>query len=434
MSDLAYVLLPLPNTSSGIGAWEPIAPNLSGPLEAKLKAELARYPEFLWERFPAFFLASHAEIGGSSVGAAYVAVCDMAVITPRLDFRGNVHRLVAMALLHKFADAAKKLREVWYATSQCEELYGSAFRDDAAIAAVIGAIVGGRTSFRLYASTDALLSARLEGAYEFLGALGADSAWFRDAQPSPPVAFSATIEGQHPNFEIRPGGIPLYLSPPVDENLEHYSYDPLDQADEAGVLAAVRRDIWVMPEDLFAADSVRALHIVADVHVQRDSNFETAGYAWGSVGESHLIVSEYKGHQRILYHEFGHALERRFNATFPTKAWNGQLPPGFKYLESVDAFAKESVGLPDFSVRLVEQGFLTSYSRVSIREDVAEITCYLFLGDERLWSVLPRSARLKAKVALLITFLSSIDPVLTEEYFRLLASERHAVEASWGAM
>jgi hypothetical protein len=65
-------------------------------------------------------------------------------------------------------------------------------------------------------------------------------------------------------------------------------------------------------------------------------------------------------------------------------------------------------------------GFINRYSMTEIEQDINVIAQNLFAGGPEFWKIADANEKIRGKVLLLIGFYHSLDPMLTESYFRRL--------------
>ena len=88
---------------------ESLEPERFAQLAKIVHEEAERYPPPFIERLPPLLLLRSARLDGEPIRARYFTPQRVAVVTPTLDLRGNLHRLVATDLLQTFPDRAQAL-------------------------------------------------------------------------------------------------------------------------------------------------------------------------------------------------------------------------------------------------------------------------------------------------------------------------------------
>lgn len=124
--------------------------------------------------------------------------------------------------------------------------------------------------------------------------------------------------------------------------------------------------------------------------------------------------------ERIFHAEFSSILLRNFPDSLDQAAWRQINLADFKYRGSGAQAVKDkqvSVALRD---DLHSQGFLNEYAQASLEEDFNSFAGRLFLGDAKLWSVIEKHPKVRAKSELVIAFFEKCDVSLTRDYFRSL--------------
>lgn len=394
------------------------------PMKKTVQEEFARYPDGMLDELPRMIVVDSFVMDGEARGASYIAEQRLGILAPRLDLRGNVHRLVAFDLLTRHSAEAARLRA---ALTDCSatQLYGGLLGVDGEIAALVGAIVSGRQT--LVGATDQLPEFRTSVAHArtFLGEVGVSEQWLDDLPPSKPYAFLSTVGGTHPEFRLAPGNVRVTVTPPADRGDD--SYQLLSESDAATAIRGLQRDVWILPESL-AEDVLSTVYLIKDISTK---GCDIAGLAVGADGQPSAIFVESSYRRTIFFHELAHAMHGRFNSLFPTSRWLTEVSGHDGYLGSGLDFIRRGIRLPDFAPELLRRGFITSYGSASLEEDVAELAGALFMGEERLWSCLPDAPRVDEKFRLLVDFLHQVDPVFTRQYFEALATTRRSTEAAW---
>ncbi len=173
--------------------------------------------------------------------------------------------------------------------------------------------------------------------------------------------------------------------------------------------------------------------------------FYNVSYGGTYMGGGRKIILVYresfdpKGFEQRLHHEFSSILLKMNQNQFETTRWEGANPPGFQYrakgvieeqnddrseATKVLAAEQEKTGgsgssLLELDSNLMNEGFLTAYNRVSIEQDVNEMTAHLFTNKE-MWNFCETYPRIDQKVDILIDFFRKLDPKMDRLYFRNL--------------
>ncbi len=122
-----------------------------------------------------------------------------------------------------------------------------------------------------------------------------------------------------------------------------------------------------------------------------------------------------------FHHEFSSILMRNHANLFDQKAWEKANPPRFKYQYEGEAMYDEFDSDVAYSSEFNEQGLLCSYSATSIEEDFNMFAQGLFSGGRAFWNVVENYPRVEQKMRIIVAFYASLDPSLTEDFFRSLA-------------
>jgi hypothetical protein len=401
---------------------EGLEPERFAQLAKIVHEEAERYPPPFIERLPPLLLLRSARHDGEPIRARYFTPQRVAVVTPTLDLRGNLHRLVATDLLQTFPDRAQALLQAC-AAARSDLLYQGRLGVDGEAAALIAAVKSRRQSLYTLAQSRTGFGECLELAIEFLRDVDALHPLDADQRE---VGFLVTPDGAHPDYVLTPTTVGLRLAPPPANSSIAHTFISVDATEAPGIVSGIGRDLWIIPE-VVLDDAIRTIFVVADV---REPTCDIAGYASGTKGQPSDVVIESKNRRSILYHELGHALHTRFIERFPKEEWDAVVPSN-EYFGDAREFAALGISMPNYHPTLLERGFATSYSSASFSEDVAELAEALFDGDARLWSSIPSAQLLARKVELMLTFLERVHPALTREYFQQLASVRHAQERMW---
>jgi hypothetical protein len=432
--DVGSLVLAKAPAGLGVQAFVELSATHATRLTTIVTEELSRYPRSVRSSLPTLHVGDSALLRSVSIHAQYFPQQNAGVLTPELDLRGNVHRIVALSLINAHPEPAEQMRASWLTAFDGRgdaDLYDNLFDDDSGMAAMIGAVVCNRDTLRAAASHIAPLREALELARNFLRAIGFTDGDLATLPVCPAYAYLSTVGGAFPAFAIEPGAISLQLRSPAPERFSGYDYKPVASSSQESIRNGVTRDAWILPESLLA-ETVAAIYIVKDV--DRAGCKGIAGFASGPLGGKSELVVEEEGRRGIFYHELGHAIHHRFDAIFPASSWMRFVPTKGGYFGKAEDFINAGIWLPDYSPSLLDRGFITSYSSSSMAEDVAELCSALLSGDERLWAALADAPRVENKVQLFIDFMHEVDPVFTRGFFDRLAAERPALEAAWGQM
>lgn len=184
----------------------------------------------------------------------------------------------------------------------------------------------------------------------------------------------------------------------------------------------IERELAKYPGQMLR-EHLKGVYLLAEL---RYSGVSTGGtnsrtMVYVTVGEPRLGYTD--GHIEGVFHaEFSSILLRNRWADFDAKAWSAINPPDFKYLgDGVEAVRRGKVGQVAAET-YYEQGFLRQYSQASMEEDFNGFARAMFRGDLALWEAAERFPRIGQKLRLAIAFYEKIDPTLSEDYFRSLAS------------
>ena len=402
-----------------------LEPHHAAALVERINEELSRYPAPVRERLPVIHLVDRAETPSGRVHALFDRQRSLCILTPRLDLRGNVHRVVAAALLHHSPEHAAPLLELFQreggggAAGNATDLYPPSVLPAAAQpSAYVAAVMLNRRSLHGLALRSPEVGARVDASKKFLRAVGVTEQHLTALPPCPPYAYLSEFDGAYPVYSLRPEGTRVHLVPPTASG--DHVYTPIAPSQESDALRQVLDDVWILPEGLVGS-SVSDLHVVDDVSLP---DCGIAGYASGSAGRASLLVIEVRGQRAIFSHEFGHAIHSRFRSTFPEEEWNSFVPPTAGYLGSGQEYIKSGLDERPFTPQLLDRGFITGYASASLNEDVAEMIEALLVGDLRLWSAATDAPLVAGKLACLLEFLHRVDPAFDRDYFEDIAHRR----------
>jgi hypothetical protein len=134
--------------------------------------------------------------------------------------------------------------------------------------------------------------------------------------------------------------------------------------------------------------------------------------------------------QRTLHHEFSSLILERFKPSFTLP----RLTPLNKPLSGYDTTAIEAVRGGDVWVepdeKLMKEGYISSYAKVSPEEDFNCISSELFCATKNFWEWVDKYPKLREKVLEVISYYHGIDSRLSEDYFRGLAVAEEASGSS----
>ncbi|MEX2243864.1 MAG: hypothetical protein WD716_08475 [Fimbriimonadaceae bacterium] len=122
-----------------------------------------------------------------------------------------------------------------------------------------------------------------------------------------------------------------------------------------------------------------------------------------------------------FHHEFSSILLRNNPDRFDELAWTGANAPHARYGTGGTQAIKDGTANTAYRAELHSAGFLNQYSTSSVEEDFNTFAEALFRGDARLWNICRQFPRVARKKDLIVAFYASLDPSLTEEFFRSLA-------------
>ena len=247
-----------------------------------------------------------------------------------------------------------------------------------------------------------------------LVALGCAAAARADEASSPAEMFLR----RHPDFIVTASG---------ETNIHHLCFRcevihtnrvfRLEAADAAAFArgrAAVARALARYPGPLVAAHVDR-------VFVARRLD-KKMGDAWvkeaGCSGLRSLYLAQLPAYgdlfrEAVFHHELCHLLMSANKKKFSREAWIRCNPEGFAYQMDSDLFTD-----PKPDDRYLEEGFLCSYGKSHIEEDVCTYAMWLFARPDWVLEQAARHPRVQAKLDLLLAFYAGLDPIFTPEHFR----------------
>tara|TARA_R110002096_G_scaffold32485_2_gene94383 strand:+ start:6773 stop:7597 length:825 start_codon:yes stop_codon:yes gene_type:complete len=180
-------------------------------------------------------------------------------------------------------------------------------------------------------------------------------------------------------------------------------------------------------------------------------SFYDVGYGGTYMANGRQVVLVYRptfdprGFEQRFHHEFSSILLKKNEALFDGDRWHASNKDTFSYRapgiveeQSGDrseatrvlaAEQKKTGGsgstLLKLDLSLMEQGFLTSYNRVSVEQDLNETVAHLFTNPD-LWNYCERFPRIDQKVDIIIDFYRSLDVRMNRLYFRRITAEPSA--------
>jgi hypothetical protein len=130
--------------------------------------------------------------------------------------------------------------------------------------------------------------------------------------------------------------------------------------------------------------------------------------------------SEARRHYLLLtlHHEVCHLVLHAHSDDFPWDQWQGVHPIWFRYAERI--LPRASGDTFSYDDRELSMGFMRTYGRRNIEEDVCTYAERLFAGEAKFWKAYEQWPLVRAKADLLMDFLHGIDDRLTREYFARL--------------
>lgn len=149
----------------------------------------------------------------------------------------------------------------------------------------------------------------------------------------------------------------------------------------------------------------------------RDGQWDPA--AAGTYGEKAVysileVPSGREGASRfseaVFHHELSSILVGGHPELFDDDGWWAANPRRFKY-------ANQREGTPQLATNDLPQGFVCSYGKVSLENDVNTYAMHLFTRADWLLGQAERYPRVKRKVNALIRFYGKLDPGFTREFF-----------------
>lgn len=230
-----------------------------------------------------------------------------------------------------------------------------------------------------------------------------------------------------------------WTAPPIEAEIERVDPAGRDQAREILLRAFAKYPDRVLRENL------------GGVYVVGSLKFYGVAYGGTYMANARRIVLVYRdtfdevGFEQRFHHEFSSILLKRYQASFDEARWTLGNPEGFAYraegiIEEQSGDRSEATrvleeeqqrtggsgsSLLQLNPKLMAEGFLTAYNRVSVEQDVNETAAHLFTNDD-LWTYARRFPLLDQKVDVLIDFYRAVDPSFDRLYFRRLTERaRH---------
>lgn len=111
-----------------------------------------------------------------------------------------------------------------------------------------------------------------------------------------------------------------------------------------------------------------------------------------------------------FHHEFSSILLRNHPDKFDQKAWDKAIPPNFQYRGNGTDAVREGTSNTSYDSSLYQQGFVSQYSQASMEEDFNMLAEGLLTGDPEMAEAARRSARIRAKLTVVVQFYKAIDP------------------------
>lgn len=138
------------------------------------------------------------------------------------------------------------------------------------------------------------------------------------------------------------------------------------------------------------------------------NNGETAGYTDDFI-------------EKTFHAEFSSILLRNNPEAFIESEWNEVNPLNFQYDQGGVAAIKAGADSTEFDPAYLFEGFLSEYSTSSLENDFNIFAQYIFTGSDSFWQLIETNSKIQRKLAIMIDFYRTSDPLFTEEYFRGLA-------------
>lgn len=405
-----------------------LPPHQAELLHQRVVDEVGRYPTTLNEVIPRLHVLASAVDRGTPIRARYFPAEHVGVLTPTLDLRGNVHRIIASAMFDRHAIESQALIQRIAELGNDVNLYEGSTTQRSRAVVLVAARCSGRATLLAACRRSTALALAMEAIESFLAAVGISERHLADLEPPPPYAYLTRLADGPDGSLIQPGDVPLTFAAPPIEDFPDYTFQMIDPEFHPAMRAEIPTDLWPLPEDLVGSAMTR-LHLVEDVSQRSCAGL--AGFASSRDGGRATVVVERIHRRAILYHEMGHAVHARYRDVFPRAAWDELASLGGGYYGDSRSFINGGVRQTDYSPPLLRRGFITSYAGSELVEDVAEMFEALISGDARLWAACSDSPLIARKLELLLRFLRTVEPCFTEDYFQRLLTERPVAESAW---
>jgi len=172
------------------------------------------------------------------------------------------------------------------------------------------------------------------------------------------------------------------------------------------------------PKNLIQKE-IRNIYLVGDLRF-------CGVYFTGTISNNTLYIASKanKDIQRTFHHEFSSILLRNYAPfSFETK-WK-KISPELLNCKSTTAIKNGYFSL-EHNATLLNKGYLSAYSLSNWENDFNMYAEYIFSGDQHFWNLVDDYPLIKKKTKLVIDFYQQVDPVFTENYFRLLENENRS--------
>ena len=132
--------------------------------------------------------------------------------------------------------------------------------------------------------------------------------------------------------------------------------------------------------------------------------------------------------EAVFHHELSSILVGWHPDKFDPDAWRAANPPHFKYIDRL-------AGSPALATNYFADGFVCSYGKVSLENDVNTYAMHLFTRADWLLRQASQYPRVRQKLDVLMDFYGRLDPGFTREFFfrhcrtSLSAEERKQLES-----
>ena len=126
--------------------------------------------------------------------------------------------------------------------------------------------------------------------------------------------------------------------------------------------------------------------------------------------------------EQTFHHEYSSILYRNHPSFLDEDGWKNANIPGFDYNDPENGVGaiRNKQSSQDLDTILCKKGFLTQYSLSGIENDINTFAQNIFSPSAGFWEIVDQYPRIKKKVLLLIEFYYKINPLFTENYFRIL--------------